>query len=304
MEWKKLWTLCVLSVFVNSIAESQTPWDAIFMAKRELCIAALYDEARWSEYWEGTHLIENQNIGIFHRQSVMSMATYGITDGLNATIMLPHVRTSSDGGQLAGVNGFQDISATLKGRILRKSSSENRLDIIGAASFSTPVSNYLSDYMPYSIGLGAPEFNLRLTGEYSLSDKYYLRVSGAHIWRGTTRIERTFYYQNGSVYSEYMDVPNAISVQGALGLLFLEGRLRTELTYWGTWCTSGDDIRRWLRPQPTNKFEFQQYGLFAQYYFKNLKEVSLIAYANRMFAGRNMGKFTNVSLGATYQFSL
>lgn len=283
---------------------SQTPWDGIFMPKRELCIASIYDEATWSKYWEGSTLIENQNIGGFRRQTNTFMASYGITDFLDATIMLPYIQTSSTGGQLAGVSGFQDVSASIKGRFLRKNFDQSRIDIIGVTGFSSPVSNYLSDYMPYSIGLGSREFNLRLTSEYTLNDKYYLRLSGAHLWRGTTKIERTYYYQDGSVYNDFMNVPNALSAHGALGVLFLDGRLRTELTYWGIWCTSGDEIRRWLRPQPSNKFESQQFGFFGQYYFKKLSALSLVTYANHMFAGRNMGKFTNVSLGVTYQFKL
>jgi len=98
-----------------------------------------------------------------------------------------------------------------------------------------------------------------------------------------------------------MRVPNAWNLHGALGWLHLDGRLRVELTYWGTKCTSGDDIRTWLRPQPTNKVMFDQVGAFAQYYFKRANQISLIGYVNQMFSGRNMGKFTNFTIGGTYQ---
>ena len=284
--------------------KAQTPWDAIFMPKRELCAAVMYDNASWDRYWEGDNLIQNNNVGTFRRQSINAMLTYGITDFIDATLMLPYVSTSATSGQLNGVKGWQDLSASLKARLFHKTSDQFHIDVIGNGGFSMPVSNYLSDYMPFSIGLGCPEANLRLTSELSFKQKYYIRASGAHIWRGATRIERDYYYQNGSVYSEYMNVPNALSAHGALGLLFFEGRLRTEITYWGTWCTSGDDIRRWLRPQPTNKFDFQQVGFFAQYYLKFYNRLSLIAYANQMISGRNMGKFSNVSIGATYFLKL
>jgi hypothetical protein len=295
----------VLFIFVSLICfdvMAQTPWDAIFMPKRELCAAVIYDEARFSNYWEGEKLIENKNIGIFRRQTTTAMLSYGITNFLDATVMLPYIKTSSSGGQLAGVQGFQDINVSLKGRFLSRKSKDFKIDLVGVVGLGTPVSNYLSDYMPYSIGLGCTEFSSRLTSEFSYKEKTYLRLSGAHIWRGATKIERAFYYDNGSVYSEYMNVPNAINIHSAFGLLFLDGRLRTELTYWGTWCTSGDDIRTWVRPQPTNKFEFQQMGIFMQYYFKKFERVSVVTYINQMIAGRNIGKFYNFTLGATYQF--
>jgi hypothetical protein len=294
-----LWFLSFLQT-----ANAQTPWDAIFMPKRELCAAVMYDKASWNQYWEGDQLVQNNNVGTFRRQSINAMLTYGITNFIDATLMLPYVSTSATAGQLNGVNGWQDLSASLKARLFHETSGQFHVDIIGNGGFSMPISNYLSDYMPFSIGLGCPEANLRLTSELTFKQKYYFRASGAHIWRGATRIERDYYYQNGSVYSEYMNVPNALSAHGALGLLFFEGRLRTEITYWGTWCTSGDDIRRWLRPQPTNKFDFQQVGFFAQYYLKFYNRLSLIAYANQMISGRNMGKFSNVSIGATYFLKL
>ena len=297
----------VLYFLIGSIGISlygQTPWDAIFMGKNELCTAIIYDESQWTQYWEGSTLISNENIGRFRRQTINTMLSYGITDFLDATLMLPYIQTSSSQGQLAGVGGFQDVSATIKMRFFKKEQGVMEWDFIGVAGFTTPVSNYLSDYMPFSIGLGATEVSGRLTTEIRYDKTYYVRLSGGHHWRGATQIERAYYFDNGSAYSEFMNVPNAISAHSAIGLLLLEGRLRTELTYWGTWCTSGDDIRRWLRPQPTNKFEFQQIGFFGQYYFKNIRVLSVVAYCNQIFTGRNIGMATNVSLGATYQFGL
>jgi len=305
MQCKKLFFVSlVIILHTNLTVMAQTPWDAIFMPKRELCTAVIYDNASWNKYWEGDALIQNNNIGTYRKQSVSTMLTYGITDFVDATLMLPFVNTSASAGQSKGVSGWQDLSASLKARLYHKTTGKFHVDVIGNGGFSIPVSNYLSDYMPFSIGLGCPEANLRLTKELSYNSNYYFRVSGAYIWRGATRIERDYYYQNGSIYSQYMNVPNALSTHGALGLLLFEGRLRTEITYWGTWCTSGDDIRRWLRPQPTNKYDFQQVGFFVQYYLKFYNRLSLIAYANQMISGRNMGQFSNVSVGATYIFKI
>jgi hypothetical protein len=295
--------LLLFAVSPSSLV-AQTPWDAIFMGKRQLCVAAMYDHAFWNQYWEGEPLITNENIGLFQKSTVLPMVAYGIVDGLDFVASAPYIRTRSSGGQLAGVSGFQDLNMTLKGRIFDQPIGNGSLVLIGAASFATPVSNYLSDYMPYSLGLGCNEFGLRGTAEYRMNSSLYLRASAAHLWRGYTEIERAYYYEEGSYYSTFMNVPNAWSLHSALGWLHLDDRLRIELTYWGVKCTSGDDIRRWLRPQPTNKVMFDQVGLFAQYYFKRLNQVSLIAYANRIIHGRNTAQATNFTLGATYQFDI
>jgi hypothetical protein len=279
----------------------QTPWDAIFMGKKQLCAAAMGDHAYWDQYWEGEQLIENGNIGRFQRSTFMPMVVYGITDGLDVIASLPYVTSRSTQGQMAGVSGFQDLNLAVKARLYSFRKDKHRLDFIGVLHFGTPVSNYLSDYMPYSLGLGCSELGLRGTVEYQFDSRWYTRLSVAHVWRGYSEIERDYYYQDGSYYSTFMKVPNAWNLHAALGWLHLDGRLRVELTYGGTKCTSGDDIRRWLRPQPTNKVMFDQVGAFAQYYFKRLPQVSVLGYVNHMIAGRNMGKFTNVTLGATYQ---
>jgi len=292
------------ALLLSSAVNGQTPWDAIFMEKRELCTAVIYDRATFDQYWEGETLITNQNIGTFKRTSVMGMAAYGITDRINFIAMAPYMQTSSSGGQLAGVSGFQDLTLALKGRFFNLSTGAGDLSVIGLAGFSTPISNYLSDYMPYSLGLGCSEFNMRLTSEFTTPSGFYARGSIAYHLRGYTEIERDFYYNNGPVYSNLMNVPNAINIHGALGFLTMEGRLRLEFTYTGIKCLSGDDIRRWNRPQPTNKMMFDQIGGFAQYYFPKWSQFSLVAYVNTMVAGRNMGKFTNASLGATYQFKI
>lgn len=282
--------------------QGQTPWDALLMDKNELCIAGMYDRASFNEYWEGRNLVVNENIGTLQRSSYIPMIAYGIKKNLNIITMLPYISTQSTGGQLAGVSGFQDLSLFLKWKYLDTNIGSSSLKAFVTGGGSLPVSNYITDYMPYSIGMGAPELMIRAIVEYQTASGLYIRAAGGHVWRGYTTIERDYYYQNGSYYSSYMNVPNAWSIHGALGWAGLDGRLRIEGTYWSFRCRSGDDIRSWYRPQPTNKTAFDQIGAFVQYYFKSLPSVSVIGYYNQMIDGKNIGKFSNFTLGATYQF--
>jgi hypothetical protein len=99
-----------------------------------------------------------------------------------------------------------------------------------------------------------------------------------------------------------MNVPNAVNFHGALAYWFLENKLRVEATFQSLNCLSGDDIRSYNAPQPTNKMEITQIGTWVQYYIKGEQGLGTLAYVNHTIAGRNMGKFTTLGLGITYQF--
>src|SRR5690606_18668395 len=112
-----------------------------------------------------------------------------------------------------------------------------------------------------------------------------------------------YYYSNGSRYSNYMDVPHAWSYEGVLGFRALDNKLRLELMYAGQTSTSGDDIRAYNAPQPTNKVNFDRVGLFAQYFFNEVGGLGILAYHHQVVNGLNTGKLTNTGVGITYQFN-
>lgn len=293
-------------VFISGFTANlvaQTLTDAILMKKHEMCVAVMYDHGTWDHYWEGANLRTNGNIGTFTRNMVAPMLAYGITDKLNILASVPYIATRSSGGQLAGVEGFQDLNLGLKYQLIKKEIGAGNLEVLGVGVFGTPVSNYLSDYMPYSLGLGTSEFTLRGMLQYQFNKGIYARSSFAYIWRGEATAERDYYYNNGSYYTTQMDVPNAINFYGTVGTWLFNYSLRVEATYQVMNCTSGDDIRAYNAPQPTNKFEYDQVNIFAQYFFKkHVKGLGLLAYYSKMLDGRNMGEFSNVGVGATYQF--
>jgi hypothetical protein len=299
----------LIQVFCLGLATtglSQTYTDAVMMKKKEICFAFMYDQGNWDQYWEGTNLITNENIGTFTRSTYMPMVVYGITDKLNVLLSTPYVSTKSDGGQLAGAQGFQDLNMAVKYEAIKKDFGKHRVSALGVAQFGTPMSNYLSDYMPYSLGLGTQEFTVRVIGQYEFNKIIYLRASAAYVWRGQTEVERSYYYNNGSYYTTYMDVPNAVNFQLILGGWLLKHSLRVEGSYNIMNSVDGDDIRRWNMPQPTNKMEATQAGFFAQYYFKSMKPLkgfSLMGSYSQVLEGRNMGKATNFGGGITYQFT-
>lgn len=294
--------LLLASWVLIPITLAQTTQDGLMMPKGEVCVAVLYEHASWDRYWEGTYLRNNANMGTFSRQSLSTMLVAGLGDHLNVFLSLPYVATTASGGQLAGVAGLQDLSVAVKAKLITKNISKGKLTGFSSLSFSTPASNYLSDYLPFSLGMGANELSLRAIGLYEQGTGPYLRGSVAYLHRGTTIAERDFYYNEGAYYTSVMDVPNALTAQVALGSWLFENKLRIEASFTSLRCASGDDIRIYAMPQPTNKVDFNRIEGFAQYYFKAGEGLGLIGYYNHLVGGRNIGQFSGVGLGLTYQF--
>ena len=285
---------------------AQTPTDAIMMNAQEVCFLVDYQDGSFDEYWEGSRLRSNETIATVNRESINSMMAIGIFKNLNGYLGLPYVRTESsvpNGGRFAGAEGFQDFSVALKYRIFNQKIKDSQLTLLSAASFSTPATNYLSDYMPYSLGLGTPQFALRGIAQYQLKSNLYLRGMGGYMWRGYTEAERDYYYNNGSYYTAWMDVPNAWNGELVLGKWFFENSLKMELNYSILRSTSGDDTRAYNAAQPTNKIQSDQVGVTLQYYTPFIKGLGAVANFNQVVDGRNTAKIANVSLGLTYQFS-
>ena len=301
---KKLLLLIFILLIGQAKVKAQTATDDLLMKKYEFCFAVLRDKGKWDQYWEGTYLRGNANIGTFSRVMVMPMMTFGITNKLNLILATPYVKTESDGGQLAGVKGFQDLNVALKYEVLKKQLGKGKLQLLTSGGFSTPMTNYLSDYMPYSLGLGTNEYFLRAIAHYQLDKGIYGRIMGGYLWRTRTQVERDYYYNNGSYYTRYMDVPNAFQFQATVGSWFFKHALKVETIYSNFKCLSGDDIRAYNAPQPTNKVEVEQLSVFAQYFFKQyVKGLGVLGSWSQMINGRNMGKFINIGFGVSYQFS-
>lgn len=294
--------LAILYLFHLPRVQAQMPFDEIMMPKGEICVAGIYEVGKWNQYWEGDYLRENANIGTLTRQMFMPMVAMGLTKKINLIASLPYISTDASGGTQVGQSGIQDLSVSMKVDWLQQQAGRGRIFLLTNTHLSTPVGSYLSDYMPFSIGAGAPEIGMRGITGYKMDNGLVFRFAAAYLWRGQTEIERAYYYQNGSVYSTFMNVPNALNIHGAIGYWTLDKRLRLEATYMSLNCLSGDDIRSYNRPQPTNKMEVSQVGIWTQYYIKADRGFGAIAYFNQTISGRNMGKAASLGLGITYQF--
>ena len=107
---------------------------------------------------------------------------------------------------------------------------KGKLAVLASGGYSTPITNYLSDYRPYSIGNGANEWSARGIVQYKFDMGLYIRATGGHLFRGETRVERDYYYANGSYYTEWMDVPMRGSNNGELVGLWTGALNWTQIT--------------------------------------------------------------------------
>jgi len=288
---------------VPKTAAAQTPTDAIMMGNGQVCLAAIYSHETWDEYWEGTLLRNNGNIGTLTRQTIMPMVTLGIGERLNIIAALPWARTEASAGYIKGVSGLQDWGLWLKAKPLDVQAGSGSMTFHGAAGLTGPASNYLSDYAPFSLGLGCLDFSLRGILQYKLDSGPYLRGNLGYHLRGNSTIERDFYYTNYGVYSDEVDMPDALTYGVNLGTWLFNDIVKVEAVFDGLNTLGGHDIRRQDVGFPSNKMLFSRIGGSIQVYPGSFG-FGFIVGAIQILTGRNVGKATVFSGGITYQFAL
>ena len=286
-------------------SSAQTPTDGIMMNHGEICFGLNYVNESWDEYWEGTLLRTNGNIGTFTRTTWLPMIAYGITDKINILVQAPYVKTEASGGQLQGVSGFSDFGAYLKFQAFHMDLGPGKLAFNPGVGFSFPMANYLEDYQPFSLGLGCPTGTLRVNLQYKLNMGVYVRGTYAYELRGTSTIERSYYYDTHGNYSDKVDIPNAFNYTATIGAWLFNNSLNVDLTYDGQTTDGGFDIRKQDMPFPSNKMNFSRIGAFAHYYFNSIMPgLGVLGGVNQVQEGRNVGKAMGYYFGLTYQFQI
>ncbi|WP_019990374.1 hypothetical protein [Rudanella lutea] len=275
-------------------AWAQMPHDAIYMPKNSACIAGMYGQSTWNEYWEGSLKRENFNIGTHTTQSAMLMPAIGLSNRVNLILSLPYVWTKTSAGNLMGQRGFGDLSGWLKVRI----AEHKGLSLHGVVGGSLPASRYVPDFLPMSIGLGARTVTSRLLVNYTHPRTgLYLTAHGSYNWRSNIRVDRDSYYANERLHqTNEVQVPNGYDAAVRVGVL--RQKWQTEVFAERMANLSGDDIRRNDMPFPTNNMQATTVGWYGKLQPRHIGVNARIGYA---VAGRNMGQATSYTLGLLYQ---
>jgi len=293
--------LLILIVLTSAAAYAQTPTDGLLMADKDLCTGFMYQHEQWKEYWEGSLLRDNQNIGTLTTQSVMWYGVFGLNSRTNLMASLPYVKTEASMGTLHGMVGIQDLMLSAKYKILEVQGGPGKFRAFGVVGFSTPLSDYTPDFLPLSIGLASTTATARVNLNYKLDKGFYLNSSTAYTFRSNVKIDRPAYYTDGAYYStDEVDMPNVFDYKIDLG--YHKGPLQAELTWIQMVTLSGGDIRRQDMPFVSNKMNNSRIGGLVMYYPPFAPNFGVRAMVTQSVAGRNSGKATGVMAGLLYTF--
>ena len=300
----KTWTKNILiavcaAVMAPALVSAQTDMDAIMMNKKQFCQGVTYDYSAWDHYWEGTFKRDNANLGTVSTQMLMYMPNYGINNNLNVMASVPYVWTKATQGTLHGMQGLQDLSVVVKWRPYTTSIGKNKLSFFVLGGFSTPLSNYVIDYLPLSIGLGSTNLTARGMVDYR-KGKFTITGSAAYVWRSNVKLDRNAYYDTQLHLTNEVDMPNAASFQLRTGY---RGRYLIAEALLTNWTTLGGfDIRKNDMPFPSNRMNATMVGANVKYTLKTFTALSFVGGTNFTVAGRNVGQSKAFNLGVFYVF--
>jgi len=281
-------------------ASAQTDMDAIMMNKKQFCQGLTYDYSSWDHYWEGTFKRDNKNLGTVSSQMLMYMPNYGITNNLNVMASVPYVWTKASQGTLHGVNGIQDLSIHVKWRPLVKSFGKNQFSLFAIGGFSTPLSNYVIDYLPLSIGLGSTNLSARGMIDYRY-DHFTVTGSATYTWRSNVKIDQTAYYDTELHSTNEVEMPNVAMYQlrtGYRGKYLIAEALVTKTNTLGGYDITKNNGQLY----PNLKMNSTVVGVSVKYTLKKFTNLAFVGGSNFTVAGRNVGQSKAFNVGAFYAF--
>lgn len=292
-----MYTVAFLYLLVPILVNAQTDIDALMMEKKQFCVGPMYSSSSWTNYWEGTLKRENLNLGTVSTQSYSIMGNYGISGKLNLLFGLPYVQTKASAGQLKGMSGVQDLSFFVKYMPIETDLGNGVFSAYAIGGISLPVTNYVADYLPLSIGLHSKTAMLRLMADYQ-TGSFFVTASGTYIARSNIKIDRTGYYTTESHLSNEVEMPDATSVNLRAG--YRSEKLIAEAVF-NNWTTQGGfDITRNNMPFPSNRMNLSTIGVNFKYVVFPKLDFSLVGGFNTAIDGRNMGSSTTWNAGIFY----
>lgn len=296
-------TLLIFTLWLYTSAQltAQTFTDGLMMPKKDFCTGILYSSDQWKDYWEGSMKRDNQNIGTISTTQITWMGAYGLTDKINIIAMLPYVKTTASGGTLTGLEGIQDITIGIKYNLFRKEFGGSVFSAFGVGSFSTPLTNYVIDFLPLSIGLGSTTVSGRLTANYKLANGWYVNASTGYIWRSNVSLDRPSYFSDGTIYyTNQVWMPNQI--MGIYSIGYHKNALQTEINISHQNTLGGGDIRKQDMPFVSNRMNFLKLGAVAMYYLPKPKNLAVRGQISYTLDGLNVGQSISLMGGLLYTF--
>jgi len=288
-------------VLLPLLGMAQTDIDAIMMEKKALCVGPMYSYSSWKNYWEGTLKRDNENLGTVSAQMIGVMGTYGVSKKLNVLFGAPYVITKASAGTLHGQKGIQDLSLFVKYVPYRKKLGDGIFTLFAIGGFSTPLTNYVADFLPMSIGLHTSNLLARGMVDYQVNN-LFVTGSATYVYRSNIKIDRTSYYTTEMHYTDEVEMPDMATFNLRLG--YRSYHLIAEAVLNNMTTLGGFDITRNNMPFPSNRMNATTAGVNVKYTPAFVPQLSIVGGGNYVLKGRNVGQALTVDAAIFYAFSL
>ncbi|OYY99435.1 MAG: hypothetical protein B7Y37_14110 [Sphingobacteriia bacterium 28-36-52] len=276
---------------------AQTDMDALMMAKNNFCTGLMYGNSSWKNYWEGTLKRDNLNLGTVSSNMIGIMGNYGVSDNLNLLFSVPYISNKASAGTLIERQGIQDLTLTVKWMPIETTIGKADFALYALGSYSTPLTNYVKDYLPLSIGLGSNTAMVRLMADYQLGN-FFTTASAAFFSRSNVTIDRTAYYTTRMHYTNQVEMPTMNNFNFRTGYRSGKGYAEAIVDIMQT--NGGFDMTRNNMPFLSNQMNASRVGFGFKYNFGKVEGLSAVGNAMYTIAGRNMGQATSISAGMFY----
>jgi len=297
----KFTAILVCFLMLNTLS-AQTDTDGLFMAKNNFCGGFLGTYSSWNNYWEGTLYRNNENLGTVSSNAVMFMGNYGISDRLNIIATLPWIQNQSSSGTLIRQQGIQDVSLFLKSEIFAVDINGFLPSFVVIAGGSIPLTNYVADFMPMSIGTQSKNAMVRAMFDIQKGN-WFFTSSLFGMLRSDVTIDRTAYYTTELIYSNIVSMPPVTGYNLRLGWRKAIDTY-AELVVDRMNTIGGFDIRRNDMPFLSNDMEALKVGFNGKYLIPGMRGLSVMGAFQQVLSGRNTGKSSGYTLGLVYQLNL
>lgn len=294
---KKYYTLLSIALCINVYAIAQTDQDGLMMNKNLFCTGIIYNASNWNKYWEGTNFRENLNLGTVSSNSIQFMGNFGLKDNLNLLFSAPYISNKISAGTLNSINGLQDFSTWIKWMPVEKEINNGILSVYLLGGASLPMSDYIVDYLPVSIGLKSSSISGRFMMDYQLGN-FTITASETYTVRSNTRLERNSYFTTRSILSNEVEMPNVNMLSLRTG--YRSNWLIAEAIITDIKTLGGFDITRNNMPFPSNRMNATTIAANFKYEIQKVPGLSVVAGASRVIKGRNMGQSTGFYSGLFY----
>jgi hypothetical protein len=293
--------LIVAMVSLPSLSAAQTIDDGIMMGKQRLFTGNVYTHESWEEYWEGPLKRTNGNVGTVTTKTNSWFANYGVSDRLNLITSVPYVWTHASQGVLHGMNGVQDISVAAKYRLFQTPSALGSLRGLAVVTGGLPLTDYVADFQPLSIGNQSKRFGGRFTLNAQSERGPYLDITSAYTIRSQVKLDRPYYYTDGQLFmTDVVEMPEVFDWGIAGG--YLKNDLNARLSFTQQRTLGGGDIRRQDAPFISNRMNFVRLGGMVMYPIPKLRQLAVQGAFAYTVNGRNVGQTTTVTAGVLYTF--